>query len=141
MFNVHLALLWTFVIYSVPSRSSKLVSYSLCLPCWSSVAAGTECIKGAVCCKASRFFHHHCPNLDVLLAKVALLFLVVLVAVPALCIVSWVVLCCCCWSSDSYLDFPSICRMLVPRCSPVTVLACWPHPDLLLREPFADVCC
>lgn len=93
----------TFVIYSGPSRSSKLVSHNICLSYWSSVAAGTECIRGTVCCKASRFFlWHSCPSVDMFVAKVALLHLVVLGAMPVCsALVPWVRLCCCCWNSDS----------------------------------------
>lgn len=66
-----------------------MVSHNTCLLlefscCWDRVH------KGTVCCSASRFFQwHSCPSLDMFVAKVALLHLVVLGAVPTLCVVPW----------------------------------------------------
>lgn len=41
-----------------------------------------------MCCRASKFFQwHSCPSLDIFVAKVALLHLVVLGAMPNVCVV------------------------------------------------------
>lgn len=59
-----------------------------------------------MCFRASKCFQwHSCPSLGRFVVKVALLHLVVLGAMPTLCVVPWCHglgwPCCCCWNPDS----------------------------------------